>query len=421
MTNLKINKQSFMMLALVLVLFSGNTIILRYVTPLLYLIGFFSVLWNNKKQLKTNQHTKRIVSLYLWWILFLIINTVQSYDVGASITILQVFVIGGLFGCFSWHGNAVHTYMKFMRAFCLFFAFSIILQVIAPNVVLSLSNIIAPGRSGVIQNELYRGIYSGLTGEKAKAAYTMVVGVCVELAFYILNGKKFYKTNYLLILLYVLATMLTSKRMLCIIVLIEILIALNLFEFKGKAGKVLLGGILTIIVFCLLLIAIPQTNNIIMRFLDGAEDVSKGGRLMFWDYCVVMFKNKPLIGYGINTFNQAFSDNVGYMFQGSLWNMYAHSMYYELLGETGLFGVVLFCTFMIYSLVYSIRLFKICSYANSVWKSLLWFSISMQVLFIVYGYSGNVLYDKAQLFTYLSSVSMTIAASYNVIYERKLM
>jgi O-antigen ligase len=132
-----------------------------------------------------------------------------------------------------------------------------------------------------------------------------------------------------------------------------------------------------------------------------------------------MFKDKPIIGYGINTFNKAFSDNVGYVYQGSRWNMYAHSMYYELLGETGIVGIVLFGFFMFYSLVYSLRLFKNSCLSN-VWKGLLWFSISLQILFIVYGYSGNVLYDKAQLFTYLSSISMLIAVSYHAFNEKEI-
>lgn len=419
MTGIKIYKRSLLVLILVLILFSGNTFIIRYITPLLYLAGFFSILWGNKKQLTSNSYVKRIVCLYFVWMIFLVINTLQSYDISASKSILPVFIIGGLFGLFSWRENTVHTYITMARVFCLFFAFSILLEVVAPNAILSLSTIIAPGRSAVIQDEISRGIYSGLTGEKAKAAYVMVVGVCIELAFYIFNNKKFYKTNYLFITIYVLATMLTNKRMLFIIILLEIAIALNLFDFKSKAVKILLGGAVALIGLFIITVTIPQTSNIIERFIEGSEDTSAGGRMMFWNYCIVMFKNKPLIGYGINTFNKAFSDNVGYVYQGSLWDMYAHSMYYELLGETGLIGIILFCAFMLFALVYSIKLFKNGTMSN-VWKGLLWFSISMQVLFIVYGYSGNVLYDKAQLFTYLSSISMTIAVSHNAVYEKKV-
>ena len=412
--SIKIHKKSLMALILVLILLSGNTIILAYVTPLLYIVGLFSVLWFEPKKLKANRYTKRIMFLYFIWVIFLIINTLQSYDINASKNILPIFIIGGLFGFFSWRESTAQAYIKIIRVICLFFDFSILLELIAPNFILSLSNIIAPGRSSVIQDEISRGIYSGLTGEKAKAAYAMVVGVCAELAYYIFNNKKFNTINYLFILIYILATLLTSKRMLCIIILLEIVLALNLFDFKGKTVKIILGGVIALVVLFIIMITIPQTSNIIGRFIEGSEDTSAGGRLMFWNYCIIMFKDKPFIGYGINTFNKAFSDNVGYMYQGSLWNMYAHSMYYELLGETGIIGIIIFCIFMVYSLIYSIKLLK-KSHMTNMWKGLLWFSISMQILFIVYGYSGNVFYDKSQLFTYLSAISMLISASCNTI------
>ena len=420
MVSLKIQKRSVLVLILTLILFSGNTIIIGYVTPLLYLVGFFSFIWGDRKQIRSNKYTSRIIGIYLAWLLFLIINTVQSYDFSASKSMIPVFIIGGVFCLFSWKETTVYTYINMIRFFCLFFAVSILVEVIAPNFILAVSNVIAPGRSSVIQDEISRGIYSGLTGEKAKAAYAMVIGICAELSFFVFNDKKLNKSNYLLILLYFLATMLTSKRMLCVIILLEIGVALKLFDFKGKSVKIILGGAIALVAVFVITITIPQTSNIVDRFMEASEDTSAGGRLMFWNYCIEMFKDKPIIGYGINTFNKAFSDNVGYVYQGSRWNMYAHSMYYELLGETGIVGIVLFGFFMLYSLVYSLRLFRNSCLSN-VWKGLLWFSISLQILFIVYGYSGNVLYDKAQLFTYLSSISMLIAVSYHAFNETEIL
>lgn len=139
-------------------------------------------------------------------------NRKQSYDFSASKSMITVFIIGGVFCLFSWKETTVYTYINMIRFFCFFFAVSILVEVIALNFILAVSNVIAPGRSSVIQNEISRGIYSGLTGEKAKAAYAMVIGICAELSFFVFNDKKLNKSNYLLILLYFLATMLTSKR-----------------------------------------------------------------------------------------------------------------------------------------------------------------------------------------------------------------
>ena len=202
MVSLKIQKRSVLVLILTLILFSGNTIIIGYVTPLLYLVGFFSFIWGDRKQIRSNKYTSRIIGIYLAWLIFLIINTVQSYDFSASKSMIPVFIIGGVFCLFSWKETTVYTYINMIRFFCLFFAVSILVEVIAPNFILAVSNVIAPGRSSVIQNEISRGIYSGLTGEKAKAAYTMVIGICAELSFFVFNDKKLNKSNYLICSLY---------------------------------------------------------------------------------------------------------------------------------------------------------------------------------------------------------------------------
>ena len=54
MVSLKIQKRSVLVLILTLILFSGNTIIIGYVTPLLYLVGFFSFIWGDRKQIRSN-------------------------------------------------------------------------------------------------------------------------------------------------------------------------------------------------------------------------------------------------------------------------------------------------------------------------------------------------------------------------------
>ena len=120
----------------------------------------------------------------------------------------------------------------------------------------------------------------------------MVIGICAELSFFIFNDKKLNKSNYLLILLYFLATMLTSKRMLCVIILLEIGVALKLFDFKGKSVKIILGGAIALVAVFVITITIPQTSNIVDRFMEASEDTSAGGRLMFWNYCIHAIRDK---------------------------------------------------------------------------------------------------------------------------------
>ena len=118
MVSLKIQKRSVLVLILTLILFSGNTIIIGYVTPLLYLVGFFSFIWGDRKQIRSNKYTSRIIGIYLAWLIFLIINTVQSYDFSASKSMIPVFIIGGVFCLFSWNYRLyLHQYDKIFLPF----------------------------------------------------------------------------------------------------------------------------------------------------------------------------------------------------------------------------------------------------------------------------------------------------------------
>ena len=100
MVSLKIQKRSVLVLILTLILFSGNTIIIGYVTPLLYLVGFFSFIWGDRKQIRSNKYTSRIIGIYLAWLIFLIINTVQSYDFSASKSMIPVLSLAEFFAYF---------------------------------------------------------------------------------------------------------------------------------------------------------------------------------------------------------------------------------------------------------------------------------------------------------------------------------
>ena len=62
MVSLKIQKRSVLVLILTLILFSGNTIIIGYLTPLLYLVGFFSFIWGDRKQIRSNRYNSVNIS-----------------------------------------------------------------------------------------------------------------------------------------------------------------------------------------------------------------------------------------------------------------------------------------------------------------------------------------------------------------------
>lgn len=412
----KMSKKNFrnllILFGIFVVILGGELPISKFNSIIILLYTVLTLISYKVNLNKFEKKEKKTIYIYICWIIFLFINTVFSFDKKISLHILIFFVLSYCLYFINFEEFEIYKILKLGRIICLFWAISICLEVVLPNLIISIAKIIEPERISIMQNELRQGIYSGLVGEKGLAAYIMVFGTCIEIALYVAQENKFYKSNYIIILLYFLATMLTGKRMLSLILIIEVMIAIHFFKIKGKSAKVFFGAIVFGVMFVIILFIIPQTTNLINRFILVKDDTSSGGRKIFWDFCIKMYNDKPVIGYGINTFNEVFADQVAYKFNGQLWNMYAHNIYYELLGETGIIGTTLFIYMLLHILISSLKLFK-----NNVlsfkWKGILWFSISLQILFITYGVTGNVLYTTPTLICYIFSIMIYLSASRN--------
>ncbi len=406
-------KKFIILISILCIIFSGYTFLLRYSKTLIFISGILSLFTIRFKFKNMEKNIRNNIMIYGIWVAYLIINALCSSSFETTFSLLIKIVISYFILFVDWSDNNINTLFKISRFICIFYAFSILLEVAAPNLILKIADIIEPTRVAIIADELNRGIYSGLVGEKGFAAYLMVVGAVIELAKYIKQKNKFTKYNIIFIFIYILATILTGKRMLSIILIMELILAFNYFRVKSKFAKGLLIGIISIILMTAVFTIMPQTTNIIDRFIEASSDTTSGGRKMFWDFCITMFKDRPIIGYGLNTFNEVFYKSTNYIFNGVAWNMYAHNIYYELLGETGIIGIILFLIIILKNFIESIKLFKKNNLDNS-WKAALWISIGLQALFIIYGLSGNTLYYDAQLICYIFSLSLFYSASKKV-------
>lgn len=81
--------------------------------------------------------------------------------------------------------------------------------------------------------------------------------------------------------------------------------------------------------------------NIISGNITGSEDMS---RAILLEYGLQWFKERPIIGYGLNAFREL--SNQTSIFAGR--NFYAHNNYIELLVDVGLVGTLLYYSFVIY-------------------------------------------------------------------------
>ena len=401
---MKINIKTIRTLAIIIflsIILSGASIFSYVRIPRIFLCGLLGIL--GIYMIKDNKALSlSVMKMWLSWIFFLLITSFISYDFNNTIMATLIYLSFFLLIFLNFNEKDMKLLITIIRVVCIIFSASILMSVIIPNLFTEYFNFLIATNTEVIKTEIAEGIYSGLTGEKSNAAFYMNIGIALEIALYN-KDKKFKYKNFVLIFIYILALMLTGKRTLLVVSLIVIALGIKLLEIKGKAAKVFICGLMLIPVTFVILSFVPQASVTINRLLENSNDDTLNGRTKFWEFCIEMQEDKPVIGYGYDTFNEVFADKEHYIYNGKLWDMYAHNIYLELFGETGIIGFGIFCIALILLLIKSIAAFK-NKYATNFQKVLLFFSIGIQVICILYGFTGNVIYAHYELGFYFAAI-----------------
>lgn len=247
--------------------------------------------------------------------------------------------------------------------------------------------------------------YSGITGQTAINAYFISVFIACLFSKIIAstNQNKFWIVNILMLFMSFFALFITNKRSFLIINVISILIIWLIFIFKKrtKSNKKLLVPVFVLFAFFIIKDYLPENNNIIMKFkiLSDSNDFSNG-REYLWNGTLDIFQESPYFGIGINTIGNKLDD-------------LTHNIYIQLLAEIGIFGLLIFLVCIIFNLFLVLKkIFKILYKTKNIFvnEKILetnLFSLYMQILFILYGFSGNPLYSINFLLIYTISVSIT--------------
>ena len=163
---------------------------------------------------------------------------------------------------------------------------------------------------------------------------------------------------------------------------------------------------ISIISLCILFIYQYITSNIDL-FLDSTifrrlaktyleikqEQEFMSGREELWEYAIKLFKSSPLIGVGDQEFVKKF---------GTL----PHNTYLQVLCERGIIGIILFIIPLIYCLFKTIRLCRNNQKSDII--HYLYFSLSIQLFYILYGFTGNTNNDLVGYIMYAISIAILI-------------
>ncbi len=97
-----------------------------------------------------------------------------------------------------------------------------------------------------------------------------------------------------------------------------------------------------------------ENNN--SRFRHFCKDISKDDRLIYWEHAIDFFRQKPLIGHGLNSFILVFRNQAGSDISVA---RYTHNEFLQVLTDTGLIGFLLyflpFFAFLILSVIFVVK------------------------------------------------------------------
>lgn len=251
------------------------------------------------------------------------------------------------------------------------------------------------------------GYMPGLAVHYSTNGMYLGIGLIVAgIALLFSSHKKRKKINILYVIIVAIALLLTGKRASIIFSTVSLVMVYYIYNSNkplNRFGKLFLLAIVVMIAFYIGSVFIPSLSNFIDRFIETSEagDVSLGRIKQSAIALNIFFKNW-ILGGGWDSFKYLYKAQFGILLN-------VHNIYIQLLCENGVLGAMPFFAFFIVamyraikSLIY-LRKHQTGKYPTA--EMYLGFSIAMQSFFLLYGITGNPLYDQQVFYPYIVTVA----------------
>lgn len=209
------------------------------------------------------------------------------------------------------------------------------------------------------------------------------------------------------------ALFLTTKRAHILFSVAAILIMYYIANRSNKTKKflrIIIIGIVVAVILAMVLELSPDASFTFERFQKTGEDGASRYRMKMWQYAINGFFRSPIIGNGWYAFSYD---------QGIAWadgaSSGCHNIYFQLLFETGIIGFIIAVTAIMWSLVATVKnLFLIKnSDADNKYFMAQATSFAIQMFFVLYGMTGNMLFDPMFMF-YIIAVTISMSINANI-------
>ena len=410
----KIFNNIFLIL-IIIIIYSGSSSIRHYsnfALVLLPIITLLTQLGNGGKLAITIKDISMKLAIIL--LIYFIISLIYTYDKTSTIEyIIKFSCVILTISCSNFDKYFWKKFIQIIYISSLVVSITIFITIINKNFFFTYFSFLLP--TGLDSYKMYiyelnNNIFSGILFERAFAAFVLNLGIIAIISEYF-SENKISKFKFISLILIIIALCCTGKRMLFLI----FVIILFMFVILNWNKKYLAKYIKLLPVIILFLISIfaffPNTTKVFERFSDNSVNTIDTRNNDFWKYTFDMFKSRPIYGYGINSF-------IPYILSfrsDSIYN--AHNIYFQLLGETGIIGFLLFLSLEFSNVIFTLNLLKKCNEKSI--KTILNFSLAVQILFILYGITGNTLYEFSQITIYLLTIAINSNIRKEISYEKE--
>lgn len=258
-----------------------------------------------------------------------------------------------------------------------------------------------------------QGCMAGLTDHYSTNAMFLALGLMILTSKFFFQDKKSRKKSSILIILVVVALLLTGKRgqvlfsvlSLFVVYYISLKSSKTVNRFIKIFGIFLVGASLLFLTYQLF----PNLFTFVYRFQNSIDTntLTSNRSDLLWPIAIDAFKKNPIFGIGWCQYTYNLSTQIG----GESAVYHTHNIYLQLLCETGIFGFTIYVIWMLWNIISTYKVYCFMINSKTIYTKELFyitFSFSFQIFFILYGITGNPLYDEEMFIPYFVSCAINI-------------
>lgn len=254
------------------------------------------------------------------------------------------------------------------------------------------------------------GYRAALAGHYSHNGTYLVIVMLI--LFSMLSCLKLNKTKRIILtavsVVSIFALFLTTKRAHLLFGIAAMLITYYIAN-RNSAGKkvlrILLISIILAFIAGFLIDIFPEISKTLDRISKSGVDGASRYRFVMWSHAWNHFGDNPIFGHGWAGFSQ--DQDISWVPGASSG---AHNVYLQLLYDTGILGFIIVVMTLLVTLIVSCKSLVIIKKYDLPYLFPITVSLSIQIFFLLYGLTGNFLFDEMFIF-YALGVILSIGVN----------